>query len=125
MRLWVLGFHLCPKSDNRYMKTRESIRLHILENGTKVSRFRPWAAAVESEMKGLLREHLPSGYSNWFAVVENKSIWWIYSDSSDGGVWTTEGVAVNGCWIPYDEDLARAIYDLAYPRIIGSYKESH
>ena len=94
------------------MHTREGIRRCIVDNGTKVSLFRSWKDAAESEKRGLLREHLPSGYSNWFAIVEGKSIWWIYSDSSDGGVWTSEGLAITGCWVPYDGALARAIYDL-------------
>ena len=105
------------------MHARESIRLHIVQNGTKTSRFRSWLDAAESEKRGLLREHLPSGYSNWFAIVEGKSIWWVYSDSSDGGVWTSEGVAVTGCWVPYDDALARAIYDLCYPKKLSSYKQ--
>ena len=105
------------------MHTRESIRLHIVQNGMKTSRFRSWQDAAESEKRGLLREHLPSGYSNWFAIVEGKSIWWVYSDSSDGGVWTSEGVAVTGCWVPYDDALARAIYDLCYPKTPSNYKQ--
>lgn len=105
------------------MHTRENIRKHIVKNGTKVSRFRSWEDAAESERKGLLREYLPSGYLNWFSIIENKSIWWIYLDSSDGGVWSSEGVAVIGVWVSYDESLARAIYDLIYPRSVGGYKD--
>lgn len=105
------------------MYTRESIHRYIAKNGTKTSRFSSWQDAGESEKKGLLRESRPSGYSNWFAIVEGKSIWWIYCDSSDGGVWTSDGIAITGCWVPYDEALARAIYDLCYPKKSGQYKE--
>jgi hypothetical protein len=80
------------------MITRESIRKYIVSHGGKPSRFRSWEQSAESEGKGLLREHLPSGYSSWFAIVEGKSIWWAYSDSSDGRVWTSEGVAITGYW---------------------------
>lgn len=107
------------------MKAREDIRVFIAKNGQKVEKFRSWEKAGESERNGMLREALPSGYANWFAIIEGKSIWWIRSDSSDGGVWTTEGVVVSGYWIPYDENLARTIYDLAYPKGVSSYKESH
>ncbi len=104
------------------MQTRVSIQKYIARNGKKTSRFRSWQDAGEIEKKGLLREQLPSGYSNWFAIVEGKSIWWVYSDSSDGGVWTSEGVAITGCWVPYDVTLARAIYDLCYPKMLSNYK---
>lgn len=104
------------------MKTRESIRKYIVSHGAKTSRFRSWEQSAESEGKGLLHEHLPSGYSSWFAIVEGKSIWWAYSDSSDGGVWTSEGVAITGYWISYEEDLARAIYDMCYPRVLNNYE---
>lgn len=105
------------------MHTREGIRRCIVDNGTKVSRFRSWKDAAESECRGFLRERLPSGYSNWFAIVEGKSIWWIYSDSSDGGVWTSEGMAITGYRTPYDADLARMIYDLSYPKAASNYKK--
>ncbi|CAI8829880.1 hypothetical protein [Pseudomonas sp. IT-P291] len=101
------------------MKTRESIRKYIVQHGAKASRFRTWLQAAESESKGLLREQLPSGYSSWFAIVEGKSIWWAYSDSSDGGVWTSEGVAITGYRVSYEEGLDRAIYDVCYPRALN------
>lgn len=105
------------------MHNRESLQRHIVQNGTKISRFRSWNNAAESEKKGLLRQRLPSGYSNWFAIVKNKSIWWIYSDSSDGGVWTSEGIGVNGHWVTYEETLALAIYDLCVPTKFSLYKD--
>jgi hypothetical protein len=105
------------------MQTREGIRQYIVQHGAKTSRFRSWQDAAESKKKGLLHEHLPSGYLNWFAIVEGKSIWWVYCDSSDGGVWTNDGMAITGCWVPYDKALARAIYDLCYPKKLSQYKE--
>jgi hypothetical protein len=92
--------------------------MHIAQTGEKVIRWRTWAEAQETQVTPLLRESLPSGYSNWFAVVKDLSIWWIYTDTSDGGVWNSEGAAVTGFRIAYDESLVQKIYQLVYERIM-------
>ncbi len=97
--------------------TRSSIQKHIAQTGEKVSRWRTWAEAKERQATPLLRESLPSGYSNWFAVVKDQSIWWVYTDTSDGGVWSSEGMAVTGYRIAYDEFLAQKIYELFNERL--------
>ncbi|UVL81870.1 hypothetical protein LOY35_16710 [Pseudomonas sp. B21-028] len=99
------------------MRTRSSIQKHIAQTGEKVSRWRTWAEVEERQATPLLRENLPSGYSNWFAVVKDQSIWWIYTDTSDGGVWSSEGMAVTGFRIAFDASLAQNIYELVYERL--------
>lgn len=100
------------------MHTRSSIREHIASTGEKVSRWRTWEQAKQREATPLLRESRPSGYSNWFAVVKHQAIWWIYSDTSDGGIWNSEGMAVTGFRVAYDESLAQRIYELVYECLI-------
>lgn len=96
------------------MRTREGLRQYLVENGVTVSRFRNWEEAARSEERGLLYERRPSGYASWFAFSQDK-IWWIYSDSSDGGVWSQEGIQITGHGVPYDRDIVRNIYALAKP----------
>jgi len=72
----------------------------------KVERWRTWSQIAENEATPLLRENRTAGYSSWFALIMGKSIWWIYSDSSDGGVWSNEGIAITGFRIEYDESIA-------------------
>ncbi|QXH72920.1 hypothetical protein KSS92_26995 [Pseudomonas atacamensis] len=100
------------------MHTRSSIQKHITQIGEKVSRWRTWAEAKERQATPLLQEILPSGYSNWFAVVRGHSIWWIYTDTSDGGVWSSLGMDVTGFRIAYDESLAQKLYELVYEQIV-------
>lgn len=100
------------------MQTRSSIQKHIAQTGEKVSRWRTWAQAEERLATPLLQESLPSGYSNWFAVLRGRSIWWIYTDTSDGGVWSSQGMAVTGFRIAYDESLAQKLYELVYEHIV-------
>lgn len=102
------------------MHARSSIQKHITQTGEKVSRWRTWSEAKERQATPLLRESLPSGYSNWFAVVKGHSIWWIYTDTSDGGLWNSEGMAVTGFRIPYEESLAQKIYELVYECLVSS-----
>ncbi|MBA1293754.1 hypothetical protein G7025_10325 [Pseudomonas lurida] len=104
------------------MQSRNSIQNLIRETGEKVERFRTWAKAGESEAMGLLCEKLPSGFANWFAVEKGKTIWWIYSDASDGGSWSVEGVTIVGFRIEYDKQIAQRIYDLVYKNILGKTK---
>jgi hypothetical protein len=100
------------------MHTRRSIERHIAQNGEKVVRWRTWAEAEERQATPLLRESRPSGYSNWFAVLKGQSIWWIYTDTSDGGSWSSKGMAVTGFRIAYDEVLAQNIYELVYEQLV-------
>lgn len=100
------------------MQTRSSIQKHIARTGEKVCRWRTWAEAEERQATPLLQESLPSGYSNWFAVVRGHSIWWIYTDTSDGGVWNSQGMAVTGFKIAYDASLAQKLYELVYEHIV-------
>jgi hypothetical protein len=100
------------------MQTRSSIQKHIAQTGEKVSRWRTWVQAEERLATPLLQESLPSGYSNWFAVVRGHSIWWIYTDTSDGGVWSSQGMAVTGFRIAYDESLSQKLYELVYEHIV-------
>jgi len=97
---------------------RSSIQKHIVQNGEKVSRWRTWAELKERQATPLLQENLLSGYSNWFAVVRGYSIWWIYADTSDWGVWSSQGMAITGFRIDYDESLAQKLYELVYERIV-------
>jgi hypothetical protein len=98
------------------MQSRSSIQNQIAQSGDRVSRFRTWTEAAESKAVGLLCESLPSGYSNWFAVQQGKAIWWIFSDTSDGGTWSVEGVTIVGYRIEYDEKIAQRIFQLVYGR---------
>jgi len=98
--------------------TRSSIQKHIAQNGEKVVRWRTWVEAEERLATPLLRETRASGYSNWFAVVKGQSIWWIYTDTSDGGSWSCKGMAVTGLMIAYDEGLAQNIYELVYEQLV-------
>ena len=41
------------------------------------------------------------------------------TDTSSGGVWSRDGVAVNGFKIAYDESLAQKIYQLVYERLMN------
>jgi len=100
------------------MHTRSSIQKHIAQTGEKVSRWRTWAEAKERQATPLLQENLPSGYSNWFAVMKGHSIWWIYTDTSDGGVWSSQGIAVTGFRIAYDESLEQKLYELVYEHLV-------
>lgn len=100
------------------MHTRSSIQKHIAQTGEKVSRWRTWAEAKERQATPLLQESLPSGYSNWFVVVRGHSIWWIYTDTSDGGVWSSQGMAVTGFRIAYDEYLAQKLHELVREHIV-------
>jgi len=51
-------------------------------------------------------------------VERSKAIWWIYSDSSGGGSWSSRGIEITGYRIPYDETIAQNIYELAYEQIV-------
>lgn len=51
---------------------------------------------------------------NWFVVEKGKAIWWVYSDSSDGGSWSSEGIKITGFRIDFDEPIAQNIYELVY-----------
>jgi hypothetical protein len=92
--------------------TRNSISAHIKAFGKRTSKFRTWQDAANSEKNGLLLERTPSGYSNWFAIKNQESIWWIYSDSSDGGIWGSKGLEITGYSVPFDSDLSNAILAL-------------
>ena len=96
------------------MKTREEIQGYIVSNGVKVSRSRSWEDAAMARDNSLLYHRTPSGYAEWFAI-KGKKIWWVYLDSSDGGIWGVNGILITGYFIEYDLDIVRAIYSLAYP----------
>lgn len=96
------------------MDTRASIQDLIRRSGQKIVRFRTWTKANDSRATGLLCEKSPSGYANWFAVEKERAIWWIYSDASDGGEWSMEGITVVGYRIEYEECIANSIYRLVY-----------
>ena len=100
--------------DESDMQTRKAIQAHICSTGEEISRWRAWGYKAPSDPTPLLREHTPSGYENWFIVEKGKAIWWVYSDSSDGGSWSSEGMKITGYRIPYDESVADAIYGLVY-----------
>lgn len=100
------------------MQARDAIQKLIAQSGEKVSRWRSWEQAANKEATPLLRESRPSGYSNWFVVEKDKAIWWIYYDTSDGGVWSSEGMAVTGFKIQYDEKIAQNIYELVYAQLV-------
>lgn len=94
------------------MLSRAQLQRHFVAGGQLVRRFRTWEEARVSEKRGLLLESRPSGYANWFAVGKDK-LWWVYSDASDGGSWSTAGITISGYGLPYDRELVRNIYALA------------
>lgn len=96
------------------MRSREELRRYLEAQGEVTRRFRTWEEATRSEQRGLLREGRPSGYSNWFAISQDK-VWWVYLDASDGGIWSPDGILVTGYSVPYDRELVRNIYALARP----------
>ena len=104
--------HRTSLTDSIFVHTRKSISMHIERVGKRTSKCRTWQDAAEIEKKGLLLERTPSGYSNWFVIRVQESIWWIYSDSSDGGTWGSNGLEITGYSIPFDITIANAIYSL-------------
>lgn len=100
------------------MLSRNAIQAHIGREGLKVVKWRTWSEAVEKEGTPLLRESRPSGYSDWFVVINGQSIWWVYSDTSGGGIWTSVGLAITGFRVPYDEAIAQSIYQLVYEKMM-------
>jgi len=94
------------------MGTRKSAEHYIREHGKKFERFRTWEDVQKAKEKSLLKESTPCGYSNWFYIVEKSSIWWVYSDSSDGGIWSPNGLLITGYKISYNENIASIIYGL-------------
>ncbi|MDP1097964.1 hypothetical protein Q6288_28205, partial [Klebsiella quasipneumoniae] len=79
--------------------------------------WRAWGYKAPSDPTPLLSEHRPSGYENWFVVEKAKAIWWVYSDSSDGGSWSNRGIKITGFRIDFDESIAQNIYELVYQTI--------
>ncbi|MHA6160280.1 hypothetical protein ACX3X6_05140 [Pseudomonas sichuanensis] len=109
------------------MQTREAIQAQIRGRGRgrgqQVSRWRACGYEAASEPTPLLQERRPSGYQNWFVVEKGKTIWWIYSDTSDGGSWSSEGIKITGYRIPYNEGVAAAIFTLVYDGMVKDAKD--
>lgn len=93
------------------MRSREELRRYLEAQGEVTRRFRTWKEATRSQQHGLLCEGRPSGYSNWFAISQDK-VWWVYLDASDGGIWSPDGILVTGYSVPYDRELVRNIHVL-------------
>ncbi|MBH3383219.1 hypothetical protein I5S53_04410 [Pseudomonas juntendi] len=106
-----------PNLSKTEMLTRAAIQAHIRSAGEEVSRWRAWGYKAPSDPTPLLREHTPSGYEDWFVVEKGKAIWWVYSNSSDGGSWSSEGIKITGFRIDFDESIAQNIYELVYQTI--------
>ena len=85
---------------------RKLIENYIVRHGVKFERSRKWEELPAIEQKGILYETTASGYSNWFYIDQNLYIWWVYIDSSDGGLWFSEGTVVAGYRIPFKKDFA-------------------
>ena len=117
----MTGFSVKPTNQNTKsnMQTRKAIQSHICSTGEETSRWRAWGYKAPSDPTPLLREHTPSGYENWFIVEKGKAIWWIYSDSSDGGSWSSEGIKITGFRIAFDESIAQKIFELVYQEMIA------
>lgn len=111
-----------PNLNKSEMQTRDAIQAHIRSAGEEVSRWRAWGYKAPSDPTPLLRQHTPSGYENWFVVEKGKAIWWVYSDSSDGGSWSSEGIKITGYRTSYDEGVAVAIYALVYDGMVTGAK---
>ncbi len=91
---------------------RTLMQQEITGNGQKVTRGRTWTEAHEPKEKGILYEPTPYGYSDWFYIYKEESIWWIYYDSSDGGIWTTTGPLVTGYFIGFATKIAGKLREL-------------
>ncbi|MEE4678763.1 hypothetical protein V2K56_03775 [Pseudomonas alliivorans] len=50
--------------------------------------------------------------------MKDKAIWWICSDLSGGGSWSSEGALISRLKIPYDEKVAQSIYEPAYKQLV-------
>jgi len=94
------------------MRTRSAIRGHIVSNGKKLELGRTWEQLGAAKDNALLLHSTASGLSDWFAIVEGKSIWWASTDTTDGGIWGPNGTVITAYSIPYDDAVAEAINTL-------------
>jgi hypothetical protein len=91
---------------------RNQIKEEILKKGRKVERRRSWLEASEAQRKGILTADTPYGKTDWFYIHNEESIWWIYYDASDGGIWNSKGPLVTGFLIDYHFDTAKKLTGL-------------
>lgn len=94
------------------MQRRHAIRNHIENNGRKFSIRRTWKEAGEAQSRGILVESTAGGFTNWFYIDGEDYLWWIFTDSSDGGAWSTDGITVYGYRVSYHANMATILNDL-------------
>jgi hypothetical protein len=94
------------------LKTANQLEAYIRSHGEKLEKFSSWEKLAVTKNNSFLLTASPSGYAHWFSIVKGKSIWWVSSDSSDGGIWSTEGVEVTGYKIAYSEEISAQIKKL-------------
>lgn len=68
-----------------------------------------WDDLSQAQAKGMLRQGLASGYSEWFATTSER-ISWAWVDTSAGGSWGPNGAQVTTYSIPYDREIVRLLY---------------
>lgn len=87
------------------MLDRNFVKNLIINENLRVKKFISWEHVRLSKQNGILLESNSTGVADWFYVIKGKSIWWISSDTSDGGLWNSEGVEVEAYKIQYNESI--------------------
>ncbi|HCE2002275.1 TPA: hypothetical protein NGT00_004585 [Vibrio parahaemolyticus] len=87
---------------------RNQLSRMISESGTDFEIFTSWENVKLSQAKGLFLESEYSIHS-WFFIKDDKEIWKLTYNSSDGGCWNSDGPLVYGYKAVYSSIIRQHI----------------